>query len=280
MRTDALAAWVTLCLASSAAAGPYAPAAGQPGSSALAADSPAFVGWATGFASLVRGPLDIAHPEAGTATFGSGALALGPAGTDPTQVVSLGDGGQITLSFDHAITDGPGFDFAVFENGFADTFLELAFVEVSSNGTDFLRFPSVSLTQVATQSASFGALDPTNLYNLAGKYRGGFGTPFDLGQLAGADGAVDVTDIHFVRIVDAVGSIDEAFATHDSLGNPINEPYPTAFASGGFDLDAVGVLHAVPEPAPWVLLSIGLAALRLASTASRRRRLARPRPRV
>ena len=29
----------------------------------------------------------------------------------------------------------------------------------------------------------------------------------------------------------------------DSKGNVINEPYPTAFASGGFDLDGVGVVN-------------------------------------
>jgi hypothetical protein len=52
-----------------------------------------------------------------------------------------------------------------------------------------------------------------------------------------------------VRIIDVVGSIDPAFGTRDSLGNLINEPFPTPFSSSGFDLDAVGVIHAIPEPA-------------------------------
>ena len=44
-------------------------------------------------------------------------------------------------------------------------------------------------------------------------------------------------------IVDVVGSIDPLYATHDSLGNIVIDPWPTAFASGGFDLDGMGVIH-------------------------------------
>jgi hypothetical protein len=62
-----------------------------------------------------------------------------------------------------------------------------------------------------------------------------------------------------VRIVDVVGSL--TLGSVDSLGNVVNDPYPTAFASGGFDLDAVGVLHAVPEPATVVLAVVSAIAL-------------------
>ena len=249
MRRTFAALTAVLVASSIAWAGPYAPPAGQAGSMAIANTSPLFVEWASGFQNLVRGPLDIANPGGGLASFGSGAEALGPADADPSHVVSLGDGGQITLSFARAITDGLGYDFAVFENGFGSTFLELAFVEVSSNGIDFARFPAVSLTPTATQIGGFGALDATNLDNLAGKYRGGFGTPFDLSHVAGLVSAVDVRQISFVRLVDVVGSINSLLCATDSLGNIVNDPYPTAFASGGFDLDGVGVLNAVPEPA-------------------------------
>jgi hypothetical protein len=251
--------------ASAAWAGPFAPAAGQSGSTAVSAASPAIVAWADDFVELVRGPVNVADPGGALASFGSGSEALGPATGVATQVVSLGDGGRIALYFTHAIFDGPGFDLAVFENGFADTFLELALVEVSSNGIDYLRFPATSLTQTATQIGSFGALDPTNLDNLAGKYRGGFGTPFDLSELAGVSPAVDVDQIHYVRIVDVVGSIDPALGTLDSSGNPVNDPYPTAFASGGFDLDGVGAMHVVPEPAAWALAAMAWALATLAA---------------
>ena len=121
MRSLAATTLFLIAATSSAWAGPYAPPAGQPGSTALAAGDALFVDWADGFADLVRGPLDIANPAGGLASFGSGPSALGPADATPsatTPVVSLGDGGQITLSFAQPITDGPGFDFAVFENGF------------------------------------------------------------------------------------------------------------------------------------------------------------------
>jgi len=249
-------------------AGPFAPAAGQPGSTAIAYNDPGIVGWATTVRDLARGPIDISNPAAGLASFGTADSALGPAGTNTGAVVSLGDGGEITLGFAQPITNGPGPDLAVFENSFADTFLELAFVEVTSDGVNFFRFPSVSLTPAATQVASFGALDPTNLNGLAGKYRVGFGTPFDLDELAGASPLLDLSAIQAVRIVDAVGSINPLYATHDSLGNIVNDPWPTAFASGGFDLDGVAVIQ-TPEPAAWLLCLSGLAATLIAG----RRRL-------
>jgi hypothetical protein len=198
---------------------------------------------------------------------------LGPANAttnDPNAIVSLGDGGRITLTFEQPITDGPGADFAVFENGFADGFLELAFVEVSSNGVDFVRFAATSLTPTVAQVGSFDLLDATNLHNLAGKYRAGFGTPFDLSDVARLSPLVNVAQIAFVRLIDVVGSIDPAFRTLDALGTPVNDPYPTAFASGGFDLDAVGVINAVPEPATSVLFASAMLIL-----ACRRRRLFR-----
>ncbi|NJL30946.1 MAG: hypothetical protein HC898_04585, partial [Phycisphaerales bacterium] len=175
------AGFMSLMAVDDGLAGPYAPAANQPGSTAIFKDSPLLVAWATGFENLVRGPQDINNPAGPVASHGTGDLALGKAVGNSFDVVSLGDGGHITLTFATGIRNGPGYDFAVFENGFSDTFLELAFVEVSSNGSDFFRFPSFSLTQTTTQVGGFGTLDPTNLHNLAGKYRQGFGTPFDLG---------------------------------------------------------------------------------------------------
>jgi hypothetical protein len=234
---------------STASAGPYPPGAGQPGSTAIHMDNPAFVSWATGI-EVVRGPVDISDPGGGDASFGSPELALGPAGGDSFDVVSLGDDGFAVLTFATPIVNGPGFDFAVFENGFGSDqvpgvyFLEVGFVEVSSNGRDFFRFDAVSLTPTDSQVAGFAPLDPTDLHNLAGKYELGYGTPFDLDELAGSPG-LNVDRIMYVRIIDVVGSIDDSYATYDSLGNKINDPWPTLFASSGFDLDAVGVINTV-----------------------------------
>lgn len=239
----------------------------------VAASDAAIVGWATGVSSLVRGPKDIANPAGGLASFGAAADALGTA--TGSSLVSLGDGGSITVTFDAPITNGPGADFAVFENGFAFgdlVFAELGYVEVSSNGSDFARFPSASLTQTATQVGSFGGIDPTDIYNLAGKHAGGLGTPFDLSDLLSlasvSGGVVDVTSIAHVRIVDVVGRITPTAGyvpSVDSLGNVINDPYATNFASSGFDLDAVGVINSVvPDPT-------GLAVVMLAGLGLRRR---------
>ena len=46
--------------------------------------------------------------------------------------------------------------------------------------------------------------------------------------------------------VDVVGAVNGNHIQHDSNGNPINDPYPTAFPSCGFDLDAIGVIHQGP----------------------------------
>lgn len=231
------------------AAGPFAPPADVAGSDAVAADHMGFVQWATG-GTLVRGRTDITSATSLVASFGTIADAIGPADAESSNffsVVSLGDGGSATMVFLKPIQDIPGADFAVFENGFQDDFLELAHVEVSSNGIDFFRFPSVSLTQTSLQVGAFGALDATELHNLAGKYRGGFGVPFDLGEMKGLHPELDTQRITHVRVVDVVGSVNPAFGTRDSLGNLINDPFKTNFSTGGFDLDSVGAFSELPS---------------------------------
>jgi hypothetical protein len=253
-------------LSAAALAGPYAPAAGQMGSTAIPYDFHDIVAWATGVHELLRGPSDISDPDSPLTSWGAGADALGIADAyvDSFPVVSLGDGGRITLTFPQPITNGPGADFAVFENAIHDSFLELAFVEVSSDGSHFTRFPAVSLTPTDSQTDPFGLLDTTDLHNLAGKYRRGYGTPFDLGALLPSP-TLNVNAITHVRIIDVVGSIDPLYATYDSEGHMVNDPWPTNFETGGFDLDAVAVLHLIPEPGSAILLLTGaggMAALR------------------
>ena len=227
----------------------FAPAQDKPGTTAMHADSSAFVAWATGV-EVERGPMNIVEPDAGMASFGPDlAVALGkPGGT--MDVVSLGDGGTATLTFDSPICNGPGPDFAVFENGFANAAnpetwaLELGFVEVSSDGENFFRFPAVTLVQTETQLGNAGSIDPAQLHNFASKYGAFYGTPFDLDELED-NALLDKSKITHVRIVDVVGNIDPEYANYDSQGHVINDPWPTPFASSGFDLDAVGVIHDV-----------------------------------
>jgi hypothetical protein len=222
----------------SVAQGPYAPAAGEPGTTAIAADSSVFIAWAKA-AVIERGPKNIKKPADGLATVGDAVSPTGKPGANG--IVSLGDGGMATLTFDQPIADIPGYDFAIFENSFSNTFLELGFVEVSSDGVNYFRFDAVSLTDTATQVDAFGSIDPTNVNGLAGKYRGGYGTPFDLAELPGS-AQLDKQNITHVRIIDVIGTIDSQLASRDVNGFPINDPWPTEFESSGFDLDAVGVL--------------------------------------
>lgn len=216
----------------------FAPPAEMPGSTAIPAESPQFVNWASG-CIIEAGFLDISNELLGFVTYGLPEYATQMA---DNQVVSLGDKGMATCFFDVPLANGEGWDFAVFENSFDDTFLELAFVEVSSDGEFFVRFEATSLTQTETQTETFGVLDATQINNLAGKYRGGYGVPFDLQELIDIDG-LDINHIIAVRIIDVVGNIQPEWRSEDALGHPINDPWPTAFETGGFDLDAVGVIH-------------------------------------
>ncbi len=223
----------------------FAPAAGLPGSDAISLSDSRLVEWATG-CTLQRGWQDVAQPALGLTTVGDETSPIGRAYENG--VVSLGDGGIATLTFANPIFNGDGFDFAVFENAFATddsgrAFLEFAFVEVSSDGINFFRFPSVSHIQDTAQLAMVG-IDCSLVNNLAGKYVSGYGTPFDLEELSHEPG-LDVNHITHIRIIDVVGSVNPQYATYDSEGNKVNDPYPTPFPSGGFDLDAVGVIHAV-----------------------------------
>lgn len=222
----------------------YAPRDNWPGTTAIPGDSSIFVNWVKQV-QLTRGFVDIRDPQAGKVQTGLPEMTLSyPDG----QAVSLGDGGMAILEFEPAIVNGPGADFAVFENGFhihteSDSdFLELAFVEVSSDGINWARFAPFSDNDTAKQLRTFDGSRANKVHNLAGKYVGNYGTPFDLEELKDSSG-IDVMAIRFVRVIDVVGSLNDSFATRDSRGYKINDPFPTPFPQGGFDLDAIGVIH-------------------------------------
>lgn len=215
----------------------FPPPAGQEGSTAIHADSSVIVNWANS-CIVERGPVNIMS-DPNPASYGSNEDATGMA---DNLVVSLGDGGSAVLSFEHPIKNGEGFDFVVFENALSDSFLELAFVEVSSNQSDYYRFPSSSLTSAEVQVEGFDTLDARKINNLAGKYRLLYGTPFDLEEMMDISG-LDINNIKSLRIIDVIGCIQDEYANYDSEENIINDPWPTPFASCGFDLDAVGVIH-------------------------------------
>jgi len=239
--------------------------------------NPLFKGWAVEVVSYEPAPG--VSPQ-----WADASVALGPATGDRLDIVSLGDldqsqidaglmPGQITVTFAEPVRDGAGYDFAVFENGLISNasyltgsvagqmFAELGYLEVSSNGVDFARFPSVSLTPAPV--GPYGTIEISDVFNLAGKHPNGnnicTGTPFDLSDIAEhplvVDGTVDINNISYVRIVDIPGSgdfVDDATAYVDSQTWPAWDYYTSShpvydawmtWDSGGFDLEAVGVLH-------------------------------------
>jgi hypothetical protein len=234
-----------LIFAALPACGQYAPQAGIPGSTAIPANSAQFAAWGVR-CTLTRGYLNIDTPSLGFTSNGDSTDALG---APDNRVVSLGDSGVVTYTFPAFVYDGPGADFAVFENGFPDplndsmAFLELAFVAVSSDGVHFIQFPARSLTPEIPQIRGAGDyLDATLINNLAGKYTRGFGTPFDLSELADSPN-IDVNKIQSIRVTDITGAVTGLHASHDVNGAAINDPFPTSFPTGGFDLDAIGIVH-------------------------------------
>jgi hypothetical protein len=252
--------------------------------------NPMFRGWATGFKDYFPSDDDLTDYY-GFYDFNDPCRALGPATGNVYDVVSLGDldageiadgcaPGQITLLFGNpSIPNDPnhirnvnGYDFVVFENAFLSTytgggsvsgemFAELGYVEVSSDGVNFVRFPSVSLT--AGSVGNYGTIEISNVFNLVGKHPNAngvcTGTPFDLSEIAGepnvVSGLVDINNISYVRIVDIPGSgnfYDDAIEYVDpvtwpdwdyySTSHQIYDAWPT-LNPGGVDLEAIGVLH-------------------------------------
>jgi hypothetical protein len=168
--------------------------------------------------------------QPGPAAAGDVSRALGPPkGAGDTQgsldVVTLGNGGSITLGFEpSSLVDGPGLDFIVFENAFfiagdpSQVFAELASVEVSDDGQTFSAFPCTATAPPYGGCAGWhpvyanpdqNTIDPTDP-SVAG------GDGFDLAELG-------LAAARFVRVTDRV----------DLTGT-----------AGLFDLDAVSIVHA------------------------------------
>lgn len=201
-------------------------------SMAVYKDSSLIKSWATELIDLKRGYLNIADTnyslmqQGVSSNYALSGLDENVLGKADGQTVSLGDGGEVILSFQNPIRNGVGPDFAVFENGFYSPptqniliYLELAFVEVSSDGENFYRFPAVSNQQIETQVSSFQSVDYRLYENLAGIFPVFWGAAFDLDDLiinSTDTSLLDFENINFVKIIDVVGSINPEYASYDS----------------------------------------------------------------
>jgi hypothetical protein len=240
-----LGLWLALTFIGISVRAQFAPQAGLPGSTAIYKDSSIILSWASN-CSVTRGWIDIADTSLGKVSIGDESKACGKADGD---VVSLGDGGYAVYFFENPIVNGAGYDFAIFENGFPNpaepslAYLELASVLVSNDGINYYAFPSQSLTDTNLQIHGFGDyMNASNIDNLAGKYIQQNGTPFDLDTLSMIL-SLDVNNIRFVKVRDVVGTLQDSLCSRDNNQAKINDPYPTPYAGGGFDLDALAILH-------------------------------------
>ena len=173
---------------------------------------------------------------------------------------SLGKNGDITFGFDVTITNGPGKDFIVFENPFfinsqpGKIFAELMYVEVSTDGINFAKFPSISNTPGP------GSIYPNNVTNLAGVWpvyanvgedgndmepdpfnsNEAGGDAFDLDDLVNhplvQSGDIDLQNINYIKLIDILGDGSNL----DSRGSPIYDPTDM---DNGAEVDAISVIN-------------------------------------
>lgn len=222
--------------------------------------------------ALVNGVAAQAHPYADaitTLTLGPSAnfgvslnMLEAPQGGGPingsNHVFALGVGGSTVLHLNIRMWNGPGTDLIVYENPFFvsgsvwSAFCELLFVEVSTNGIDFARFPNdfdgppgpylqggAQLGADVTYYDGFAGVYPVSAFppgvNPLNVVAGG-GDAFDLADLLDhplvLGGQVNLDDINFVRLIDVAGG-----AALDDDGQIIWDVGFPAFASA--DVDAV-----------------------------------------
>jgi hypothetical protein len=232
----------------------------------LLASASAAQQYATQVFNIVQGP--------GSGLFNPASALGGPdfASSGFFSALSLGAQGEATFGFADAIRDGEGADFIVFENAFellaapaftdptGNSFAEVCFVEVSTNGIDFVRFPTSYSGPNAAHpvfgGSAIGAFDgfagsgpvyadvgaggisPLNAA-LAG------GDAMDLADLAGEalvlSGLVDLQNINFVRLIDVLEGTQV-----DSLGRTIWDDRGNDVLDSA-DIDAICILNAASE---------------------------------
>jgi hypothetical protein len=282
----------------SAAAGPF-PDYNQ----GILSNDARIVSWATGWQNYVQPDPSsggYCHNNAGQTNSIDNAILGAP--TDFTlngttkHVLALGHASSITVMFGGPIPRGSGWNFAVFENAFLDSssalagrgggtnyvyynngtnlvpvargynfvWTKLAFVDVSSDDTNWARFPVTYLNTDVLFQASVSespdhwlSQDATMMDGLAGKTALQYGTPFSLSTLTNAPNvlsrAVDLNNIRCIRLTDVIGDGSRL----DQYGNPIYSPYydstqvplvtPQDSATDGFCLRGVAILE-TPVP--------------------------------
>ncbi|MGQ0552681.1 MAG: hypothetical protein ACT4PU_05630 [Planctomycetota bacterium] len=200
-------------------------------------------------------------PGAGSADSALGAPQGGSLYSQGTDAVSLGVGGVLTLELGSPARDGPGTDLVVCENAFykfgtLEVYGEVAYVEVSTDGVSFARFPT-RYSGVSAPIGAFGTLAPWSFSGFTGAMpvtpaevyppespwdvAAAGGDAFDLADLADhplvLSSDVLLHEIRYVRLVDIV-----AGSSQDSFGAVIFDSGDPAFSSAEID-GVVAVNH-------------------------------------
>ncbi|MHC4845819.1 MAG: hypothetical protein ACYTCU_06630 [Planctomycetota bacterium] len=210
----------------------------------------AFTDYAIAVASVNPGPNASGDPVLGLgAPIGVGLLF------GSTDVYTLGVGGSVTYELDSSVVNAAGADLVVCENPFlvvgtVTSFVEAMFVEVSTNGTDFARFPTTyvgddgpfapTIGLPPAWYAGFAGVMPVFANPLTGfdplDVVAGGGDAFDLAELLDhplvLDEKIDLDEINYVRLVDVASGVEM-----DSFGTLVWDAGLDSLASA--DIDAI-----------------------------------------
>ncbi|MCL4234507.1 MAG: hypothetical protein KJ042_08315 [Deltaproteobacteria bacterium] len=210
-------------------------------------------------------PDNVLGPPAGLGAFAPQAA--------PGEMLSLGEGGSITLKMGREIIDGDGPDFAVFENllywggEVTNAYTEAAVVEVSEDGETWTRFPFDFIADgpigplgvpdtVPDNFLGFAGIAPSNA-NCDPNGDGSYDDMIDpLDPVISGGDLFDLADIgvasaRYVRIVDT-GHLERApgTETYDDDGDLVTDGgnlLPAYEGIQGFDLDAIAVINGGEE---------------------------------
>ena len=215
----------------------------------LAFVSPLEPGYAVSVVAVQPGQLAGSEPDEAL-----GAPSGGGLGQGSIAVYSLGTAGSLTLHMEPPLLDGPGADLLVCENPFYVTgtlqsFVEAAFVEVSTDAVHFARLPT-SYTGPDAPLPFFTGIHPARYRGFAGvmpvsaspplvdplDLPAAGGDAFDLAELQDdplvQSELLDLADVRYVRLVDV-----EAGAAGDTAGHVV---YDAGIGNGSSaDIDAV-----------------------------------------
>lgn len=219
------------------------------GLAGLAFVGPLVPGYAISVVATVVGPGATSDPQNALGPPIGGGLYQGS-----TDTYSPGSNGSITLRMEPPVVDGGGADLLVCENPFFVTgtlksFVEAVFVEVSSDGAHFARFPS-NYSGPDEPLPAFTGIQPSRYKGFAGAMpvlanppavdpldvTAAGGDTFDLHELIDHPlvqaELLDLDDVRYVRLVDV-----EAGTALDSAGHVVWDAGIGGLASS--DIDAV-----------------------------------------